>query len=152
LRTPEERWGCACCYQSPYGIPRQRQLTLLILDDTTQQQVKNLPPLFDSFPNDPSSRRIGGYLMWMMVVGTSISSSMFVTGAAPNVLGIEFVGKIAGVHISWMQWFLAFLPVGLLLLIIAPLISYYLYKPGVTHSSEVAAWADTALGEMGKLT
>ncbi|VTR22244.1 Citrate/succinate antiporter [Serratia fonticola] len=43
--------------------------------------VKNLPPLFDSFPNDPSSRRIGGYLMWMMVVGTSISSSMFVTGA-----------------------------------------------------------------------
>ena len=114
--------------------------------------VKNLPPLFDSFPNDPSSRRIGGYLMWMMVVGTSISSSMFVTGAAPNVLGIEFVGKIAGVHISWMQWFLAFLPVGLLLLIVAPLISYYLYKPGVTHSSEVAAWADTALGEMGKLT
>ena len=40
FRTPEERWGCACCYQSPYGIPRQRQLTLLILDDTTQQQVK----------------------------------------------------------------------------------------------------------------
>lgn len=85
--------------------------------------------------------------MWMMVVGTSISSSMFVTGAAPNVLGIEFVGKIAGVHISWMQWFTAFLPVGLLLLIIAPLISYYLYKPGVTHSSEVAARADTALGK-----
>lgn len=114
--------------------------------------VKNLPPLFDSFPNDPSSRRIGGYLMWMMVVGTSISSSMFVTGAAPNVLGIEFVSKIAGVHISWMQWFLAFLPVGLLLLVIAPLISYYLYKPGVTHSSEVASWANSALGEMGKLT
>ena len=85
----------------------------------------------------------------MMVVGTSISSSMFVTGAAPNVLGIEFVGKIAGVHISWMQWFLAFLPVGLLLLIIAPLISYYLYKPGVTHSSEVGGYR---AGEMGKLT
>ncbi|MNC27054.1 Citrate carrier [compost metagenome] len=51
-----------------------------------------------------------------------------------------------------MQWFLAFLPVGLLLLIVAPLISYYLYKPGVTHSSEVATWANTALNEMGKLT
>lgn len=114
--------------------------------------VKNLPPLFDSFPNDPSSRRIGGYLMWMMVVGTSLSSSMFVTGAAPNVLGIEFVSKIAGVHISWMQWFMAFLPVGLVLLIVAPLLSYYLYKPGVTHSSEVAGWADGALAEMGKLS
>ena len=21
FRTPEERWGCACCYRSPYGIP-----------------------------------------------------------------------------------------------------------------------------------
>jgi len=62
--------------------------------------VKNLPPLFDSFHNDPSSRRIGGYMMCVMVVGTSISSSMFITGAAPNLLGVEFVGKIAGVNIS----------------------------------------------------
>ncbi|MGE9549737.1 anion permease [Erwinia amylovora] len=114
--------------------------------------VRNLPPLFDSFPNDPSSRRMGGYLMWMMVVGTSISSSMFITGAAPNVLGIEFVNKIAGLQISWMQWFLAFLPVGLLLLIVAPLISWYLYKPGVTHSNEVAVWAGGALVEMGKVS
>ena len=53
--------------------------------------IKNLPPLFKSFPNDPSARRIGGYLMWMMVISTSLSSSMFVTGAAPNVLGLEFV-------------------------------------------------------------
>ncbi|HDL7750223.1 TPA: anion permease [Yersinia enterocolitica] len=114
--------------------------------------VKNLPPLFDSYPHDPSSRRIGGYLMWMMVIGTSISSSMFVTGAAPNVLGIEFVNKIAGVHIGWMQWFLAFLPVGLILLIVAPWLSYVLYKPGVTKSDEVATWAQTALNEMGGLT
>ncbi len=32
---------------------------------------------------------------------------MFVTGAAPNVLGLEFVSKIAGIQISWLQWFLA---------------------------------------------
>ncbi|XNM61241.1 anion permease [Escherichia coli] len=63
---------------------------------------------------------------------------MFVTGAAPNVLGLEFVSKIAGIQISWLQWFLCFLPVGL---------SYYhcavaflvLYKPEITHSEEVAA-------------
>ncbi|EFW11264.1 putative citrate:succinate antiporter, partial [Serratia symbiotica str. Tucson] len=42
--------------------------------------------------------------------------------------------------------------VGLMLLIIAPLISYYLYKPGVTHSSEIASWVNNALDEMGKLT
>lgn len=114
--------------------------------------VKNLPALFESYPNDPSSRRIGGYLMWMMVISTSLSSSMFITGAAPNILGVEFVSKIAGVHIGWMQWFLAFLPVGLILLIVAPWLSYVLYKPGVTKSNEVAVWAGSALKELGGLT
>lgn len=114
--------------------------------------IKNLPPLFNSFPNDPSSRRIGGYLMWMMVISTSLSSSMFVTGAAPNVLGLEFVSKIAGIQISWLQWFLGFLPVGLILLVIAPWLSYILYKPEVTHSAEVSGWARGALKEMGALS
>ncbi|MFG1172808.1 anion permease [Erwiniaceae bacterium CAU 1747] len=114
--------------------------------------IKNLPPLFQSFPNDPSSKRIGGYLMWMMVIGTSLSSSMFITGAAPNVLGLEFVAKIAGIHISWLQWFLSFLPVGIILLIVAPWLSYLLYKPEITHSEEVSNWAGEALKEMGRLT
>lgn len=114
--------------------------------------VKNLPALFESYPNDPSSRRIGGYLMWMMVISTSLSSSMFITGAAPNILGVEFVSKIAGIHIGWMQWFLAFLPVGLILLVVAPWLSYILYKPGVTKSDEVSVWAVGALKEMGALT
>jgi len=114
--------------------------------------IKNLPPLFNSHPNDPSSRRIGGYLMWMMVISTSLSSSMFVTGAAPNVLGLEFVSKIAGIQISWLTWFLSFLPVGIILLIVAPWLSYVLYKPEVTHSEEVSSWASGALKELGALT
>lgn len=114
--------------------------------------IKNVPPLFKSYPNDPSSRRIGGYLIWMMVISTSLSASMFVTGAAPNVLGLEFVNKIADIQISWLQWFLAFLPVGIILLIIAPWLSYVLYKPEITHSEEVAGWAGGALKELGRLT
>ncbi|WP_348265566.1 anion permease, partial [Salmonella enterica] len=62
--------------------------------------IKNLRPLFKSFRNDPSARGIGGYLMWMMVISTSLRSSMFLTGAAANVLGLECVSKIAGVQIS----------------------------------------------------
>ncbi|MEW5289257.1 anion permease [Erwinia papayae] len=114
--------------------------------------IKNLPPLFNSYPNDPSSRRIGGYLMWMMVIGTSISSSMFVTGAAPNVLGLEFASKVAGVHISWLHWFLAFLPVGIILLLVSPALVWLLYKPGITQSTEVAAWAAEELKSLGRLT
>lgn len=114
--------------------------------------IKNLPPLFQSYPNDPSARRIGGYLMWMMILGTSLSSSMFVTGAAPNMLGLEFAGKIANIQISWGQWFLAFLPVGLILLVALPWLAYVFYKPTVTHSEEVSGWASNALKEMGGLT
>ena len=61
---------------------------------------------------------------------------MFVTGAAPNVLGLEFVSKIAGIQISWLQWFLCFAG-WVILLIIAPWLSYVLYKPEITHSEEV---------------
>lgn len=68
------------------------------------------------------------------------------------MLGLEFVNKIAGIQISWLQWFLSFLPVGIILLIVAPWLSYVLYKPEVTHSAEVAAWAGDELKGMGKLT
>ena len=51
--------------------------------------IKNLPPLFKSFPNDPSARRIGGYLMWMMVISTSLSSSL--EGFSPNATVIVLV-------------------------------------------------------------
>lgn len=60
-----------------------------------------------------------------------------------------FVSKIAGVQISWLQWFLSFLPVGIILLIVAPWLSYVLYKPEVTHSAEVAAWAGGELKTWG---
>ncbi len=68
------------------------------------------------------------------------------------MLGLEFVSKIAGIQISWLQWFLCFLPVGVILLIIAPWLSYVLYKPEITHSEEVATWAGDELKTMGALT
>lgn len=55
-------------------------------------------------------------------------------------------------QISWLQWFLSFLPVGIILLIVAPWLSYVLYKPEVTHSAEVAAWAGGELKNMGRLS
>lgn len=59
--------------------------------------IKNLSSLFKLFSNDSFARRIGGYLMWMMVISISLSSFMFVIGAVLNVLGLEFVSKIVGI-------------------------------------------------------
>src|SRR5512134_1372313 len=62
--------------------------------------IRNLPALYDSKPNDPSSRRIGGYLMWTAIAVTCVTSSMFITALAPNLLAIELVRKMAQVEIG----------------------------------------------------
>ena len=74
--------------------------------------IRNLPALYDSKPNDPSSRRIGSYLMWVAIAATCVTSSMFLTALAPNLLALELVKKTAKIDITWTQWFMAFAPVG----------------------------------------
>jgi L-tartrate/succinate antiporter len=113
--------------------------------------IKNLPDLYDSRPNDPSSRRIGGYLMWTALASTCVTSSMFLTSLAPNPLAAEFARKIAHVDITWTRWFLSFLPVGVILLIATPWLSYVLYPPSVKKSPEVPTWARGELAKLGPL-
>jgi L-tartrate/succinate antiporter len=114
--------------------------------------IKNLPPLYQSLPNDPSARRIGGYLMWTAIAATCVTSSMFITALAPNLLALELVKKTAKIDIGWTQWFMAFAPVGILLLILVPLLTYWLYPPEVKEGSEVPAWAGAELEKMGEFT
>jgi L-tartrate/succinate antiporter len=86
--------------------------------------IRNLPELYDSKPNDPSARRMGSYLMWMAISATCITSTLFLTGLAPNPLAVELVRKTSNVQIGWMQWFSAMAPFGILMLITLPLIGY----------------------------
>src|SRR5208283_4103616 len=114
--------------------------------------IKNLPALYDSKPNDPSSRRIGGYIMWTALATSCVTSSMFLTSLAPNLLAMELAHKTANVEISWMQWFIAFAPVGILLLIAVPLLTYWFYPPEVKSGEEVPKWAGSELQKMGPIT
>src|SRR5664279_4336372 len=91
--------------------------------------IKNIPEFYQSLPNDPSSRRIGSYLMWTAVASTCITSSMFLTALAPNLLAVELVQKTVHITLSWGQWFTAFLPVALLLLLTTPALAYWIYPP-----------------------
>jgi L-tartrate/succinate antiporter len=114
--------------------------------------IKNLPPLYDSKPNDPSARRIGGYIMWTALAATCVTSSMFLTALAPNLLALELAQKTAKVEFSWMQWFMAFAPVGIVLLVAVPLLAYFLYPPEVKSGEEVPKWAATELVKMGSIS
>lgn len=113
--------------------------------------VRSIPELYGSQPGE-TARRIGSYLMWVAFATTCVTSSMFVTALAPNLLALEIIRKTTGLEISWVQWFLAFLPVGGLLVAILPWLVYKLFPPEVRASAEVPKWAARELAKMGALT
>lgn len=113
--------------------------------------IRNIPGLYGSEPG-PSSRKIGSYIMWTALAATCVTSSMFITSLAPNLLALNLVKETVNVEISWMQWFIGFLPVGLILLVAVPFLSYKLYPPEIKASTEVPAWAGQELGKMGKIS
>ncbi|HBQ78370.1 MAG TPA: anion permease [Erwinia persicina] len=114
--------------------------------------IANLPPLYGSKPNDPSARKIGSYLMWVAITAACITSSMFLSALAPNLLALALVKSVVGFDISWGMWFLAFLPLGLILLLTMPLLAYWLYPPEVKFNDEVPRWAISELEKLGKLS
>lgn len=114
--------------------------------------IRNLPGLYDSKPNDPSARRMGSYLMWTAISATCITSTLFLTGLAPNPLAVELVRKTANVDITWMQWFTAMAPFGIIMLLVLPLIGYVLYPPEVKGGPEVPAWAAKELEKQGGMS
>ena len=51
--------------------------------------------------------------MWVAVASVAVTSSMFLTSFAPNPLAVTFVRQTANIEITWLNWFLAFAPVGI---------------------------------------
>ena len=111
--------------------------------------IRHLPLLYDSRPNDPSARRLGSYLMWVAIAATSVTSSMFLTGLASNLLAVELVKKTSGITLEWTTWFVGFLPVGVLLFALTPLLAWWLYPPEMKSGGAVRAWARSELAKLG---
>lgn len=114
--------------------------------------VRNLPPLYDSLPDTPSARRLGSYLMWTAFATTCVTSSMFLTALAPNLLALELARKATGAAPGWGEWFVAFLPVGLLLFLAVPWVTYRLYPPEVKAAPAVRDWAAAELAKLGPVS
>jgi L-tartrate/succinate antiporter len=113
--------------------------------------IKNIPPLYGSEPG-PTARKIGSYIMWTAFATTCVTSSMFLTGLAPNLLALSLVKQTAKIDITWMEWFMGLLPVGAVLFIFLPLIVYKIYPPELKRSPEVAVWAAEELKKMGGIS
>jgi L-tartrate/succinate antiporter len=87
--------------------------------------------------------------MWVAFATTSVTSSMFLTGLAPNLLASGMVKAATGIEISWTQWLTGFLPVGALLLLALPYVVYRIYPPEIRASDDVCSWASAELRQMG---
>ncbi len=114
--------------------------------------IRNIPKLYGSEPGTESTRKIGAYLMWTALATTCVTSSMFLTGLAPNLLALDLVKKTANIQISWTAWLVGFLPVGALLVLSVPLLVYWIYPPEIKESWEVPVWVGGELEKMGKIS
>jgi L-tartrate/succinate antiporter len=89
--------------------------------------------------------------MWVAIATTCVTSSLFLTALAPNLLALAIISKTLHLDIAWMQWFLVIAPAGIILLLAVPLLSYWLYPPQVKQSHDVVDWAAGELAKRGPL-
>ncbi|WP_417333898.1 DASS family sodium-coupled anion symporter [Halarcobacter sp.] len=111
----------------------------------------NIPQMFNSTPeNEP--RKLGAYISWVAIAATCVTSSMFLTALAPNLLAVSLVEKNADIVITWGQWFSTLAIVMIPLFLLVPYLAYLIYPPEQKHSPEAPAWASEELKKMGSIT
>ena len=103
--------------------------------------IRNLPALYDSKPNDPSSRRIGSYLMWVAIATTCVTSSMFLTAPRAQPARRRAGQQDRHMSLTWTQWFVAFAPIGIVLLAADPARDLLALSAGSEAGDEVPKWA-----------
>ncbi|MFZ5425750.1 MAG: anion permease [Thermodesulfobacteriota bacterium] len=113
--------------------------------------IKNIPPLYGSTPEE-NPRGLGAYIMWTALATTCVTSSMFLTALAPNLLAQSLVEKTAKVALTWNDFFMSFLPVGAILFVATPLLAYIIYPPTRKSSDDAPVWATDQLAKLGSVT
>ena len=114
--------------------------------------VRNIPELYGSRVEDGTARKIGAYLLYTAFASSVVTSSMFITGLAPNALAISLIAKATNVTISWVDWFKGFAPVGVTLLVVLPALLYKIYPPEIKEAPKTSEWAREQLRQMGAIT
>ena len=111
----------------------------------------NIPIIFNSTP-DHEPRKMGAYITWVAMAATCVTSSMFLTALAPNLLALDLIAKGAKITIEWGAWAKIMVPLLLPLFLVTPLMVYLIYPPTQKKSPEAPAWASSELEKMGKVS
>jgi L-tartrate/succinate antiporter len=111
----------------------------------------NIPQMFGSTP-DKDPRKLGSYISWVAIAATCVTSSMFLTALAPNLLAVSLVEKSTNIVIEWGTWFSTLAIIMVPLFLAVPFVAYIVYPPEQKHSPEAPAWAAEELKKMGKIS
>ncbi len=102
-----------------------------------------------SYPGD-TAKRGGSFILMNGYFVTKITSFMFLTAMAPNVLALDFVTKITGLNMTWAEWALALALPGLVMLIFVPLVGYWVDRPEAVKIDNKKLAAD-GLAKLGPM-
>ena len=111
----------------------------------------NIPQIFDSHP-DKDPRKLGAYISWVAIATTCVTSSMFLTALALNLLAVDLIAKSSGHVITWAEWASVMLPLMIPLFLLTPWLTYVIYPPTQKKSPEAPAWATEELKTLGAIT
>ena len=92
------------------------------------------------------------YISWVAIATTCVTSSMFLTALAPNLLAVDLITKSTGHAISWVEWSSVMLPLMIPLFLLTPWLTYVVYPPTQKKSPEAPAWATEELKTLGAIT
>ena len=114
--------------------------------------VRSLCTAFQSEPDDGTRKRIGNYLMLSTFECDCITSSLFLTSVAPNLLVAKLAKDVTGLDITWGTYALATILPGIIALIITPYLVYKLATPELTQTPEAPKLAREELEKMGPMS
>lgn len=106
---------------------------------------------YDSKPHDPSSKRLGSFLITSIGTVNDITSAIFLTAFTGNLLAVS-LAKAAGVEFDIASWFLYASVPCVVALILVPLFVYLVNPPEVKKTPEAPQMAAEQLKAMGPMS
>ncbi|MDR2977409.1 MAG: anion permease [Streptococcaceae bacterium] len=113
--------------------------------------VQSISKSLGSDPEDHTEGKVGSFLTFCAYQANVVTSAMFLTAEAGNPIAYAFALK-AGIHMSWLLWFVGALVPGIVALLLAPLVIYKLYPPQVKETPNAKEWARKELKAQGPIT
>jgi DASS family divalent anion:Na+ symporter len=115
--------------------------------------MRSIADSFGSSPEQGTEKKIGRYLALVNYNTNPITSAMFITATAPNPLCVALIAQATGasIQISWGQWALAALLPCLCMLLVMPLVLYFLYPPEIKQTPGAKTLATAELAKLGAM-